>query len=232
MKHRWLAGITIAFTFTLALAGASVAHAATINTFDRGWYRLDGVHNPVNDNYGAGKSNTSIVRNWFAFNLPTAPAGQQVVSASLLTYTASVSGGSQTITLYDVGTSITTLTAAHAAGAAGQAIYGDLGSGTSYGSRVFAGTETNQTVSYTINASGLAAINAALGGQFAIAGQNSGESSAFNTYVYLLSNTGNPSDGRTQLLLEFDSVIPLPSAAGLGAVGLLHLGCRRRRITG
>src|SRR6478672_7044806 len=71
--------------------GASNADAATINSFDNGWYSQ--ANNSTAD-FTAGVSNINVgwnsvtgatYRNWLAFNL-TSLAGQNITSATLTFY--------------------------------------------------------------------------------------------------------------------------------------------------
>lgn len=211
----------------LAVVVAHAANAEIINTYDRGYYRGDGFHGPAIHTYLTGNSNGQLYRGWFAFDLAQYD-GQNVVGATLRTFVATMSGGPQTVTLFDIETDIGDLTSAAAPGGT---VFEDLGTGTDFGSRAFTNADANQYVEYTLNAAGITAINDALGGNFALGARNSAEGS-LNRFVYGSSGTANPAEGRVQLILEFgdvSQVIPLPSAAALGAAGLLAIGCRRRR---
>jgi MYXO-CTERM domain-containing protein len=224
IRANWLVGAALAAG---AAGFAPRALGGPINSFDRGYYRNDGVHTAINHTYLTGNSGGGRYRGWFAFALPELE-GEHVVGATLRMLAATVSGGPQTVTLFDVGADLGDLTTGHSAGGSGQEIFDDLGTGAVFGSRAFTGAESNQFVEYTINAAGIAAINSSLGGSLAIGARNSAEGST-NRFVYGSSGSSNAADGNVQLILDVAPVVPLPTAAGLGAAGLLALGGRRRR---
>ena len=74
---------------------------------------------------------------------------------------------SATYTLYDVTTPIATLNADQSGAVA---IYNDLGSGVAFGSVSVSAADNGTQVIVDLNAAGIAAVNANLGGEFAIGG--------------------------------------------------------------
>lgn len=182
------------------------AHAApeavtyvTVEATDTGWYDSTGYHETVNDNYIAGNFFVDYWHDFFVFDLSG-------LSGVLTGATLEVDSGdcpydspdsSETWRLYDVSTPLGTLTG----GTGGVAAYTDLGSGTTYGSSVFDSSIPSYTpVSVPLNASGIAAIQAALGGGFGIGGAVTTLNGLDDTEFVLGCSEG----GRTQqLVLEF-----------------------------
>jgi hypothetical protein len=205
-----------------AVLGVACGHtqAGTLNTSDRGWYDSSGKHDPSNDNYVAGTVPGVTYHDFFVFDL--SGVSTPLTSASLVAVNPSSAGGTATYTLYDVTTSVTSLIN----GTGGVAAFDDLGSGTVYGS-VTVTDATNTFVSVALNADGLAALNAHLGGTFAIGGALSGSG-----YVFGFSGGQGPGDGNTYLnYTPGTSAVPEPaslSLVGFGAVGMFGYGLRRK----
>jgi hypothetical protein len=119
---------------SLALTG-SLAHAGVI-TLDadlQGWYESNGTTNGASNvnNYLAGTCCGSEYRNWFQFSIPVISGG--ISSARLLINAVDVSTQDPSET-YQV-TSIPNAPA-----------FGDLGTGSVYGSRVFTPADSYTTV--------------------------------------------------------------------------------------
>jgi hypothetical protein len=150
----------------------------TINAIDSGSIRSDGTHTATNNNYVVGQTATSPVaamevRNYTTFVLPaTTPT---ILGAELRLVNPAGSYNSpdpaETYTLYDVSATAQALDATRLVGdATGIAIHGDLGSGTVFGSRVVSAADNNTTVAITLNAAGVAALNAAIGSTISLGG--------------------------------------------------------------
>jgi hypothetical protein len=184
--HRILATATFGFTACLAL-GVAPAEALTIGASDTGWYPDNGIHDPSNTNYINGNSGFKNYRSFFYFDLSgLIPAGLQIESAKLYAYSYTVTSDNQLATLYDyVGDKASLLD-----GTGGVGAYDDLGSGTSYGSRIFNAADSNTFKAYTLNFNAITALNAASSGTFVIGARNS--TVAPNDYVYGFSG-GDPS---------------------------------------
>jgi hypothetical protein len=139
-----------------------------IRVFDSGWYEDTAIHNPNNTNYIVGLCSDCggpVYRDFFVFNIPV---GLAVTSAqlSLNTFSYDSSNPSETLTLFDVSTNLTSLLA----GTGGIAAYNDLGSGVVYGSRVYTAADANLVRTINLDAAAIAAIQQAAGGAFAIGG--------------------------------------------------------------
>lgn len=156
----------------MASPGQAAAVAAQgMAPVDRGWYAVDGVHDPLIYNYIAGNgpgTNHITFRNWFVFDL--ACVSDTITSASLLiempTNGFSSVDPSETYALFDVSTTLSDLMG----GVGGLAAYTDLGTGTSYGSVVVSDADNGLQVVVPLNAAGLAALNGGLGGQVGLGG--------------------------------------------------------------
>ena len=209
-------------TFMLRLCVVSVlvagvpASAATIDATDTGWYNVSGTHIAQIDNYIVGAGNGTLYHNFFVFDL-TSVTGL-VVSASLELYNPdnilpALKGyispdATESYTLYDVSTPIATVQASNV-GAAGQAVYNDLGSGVDFGQMTVSAADNGSIVSIVLNAAGLDALNAALGGQFALGGALTTLGGADTEYVFGFSVAlGNPDVRR--LVIE-TSAVPEPA---------------------
>lgn len=161
--------IFLSFLSLVAADINTVSAQTIINATDSGWYDNSGFHSSINSNYAVGEGDGIIVHNFFVFDLTG--ISMNIGSATLTIENPSngyYSGDAFEIwTLYDVSTDITSLTAS---GNGHTGIYDDLGSGTIYGSVVETSDVNGQLVNVTLNAAGIAALNAAKGGLFAIGG--------------------------------------------------------------
>jgi hypothetical protein len=185
----------------VAVAAASfpwAAQAAVTQTFstsqsefdpgvrNQGWWSANSVvlNSDSNDNYIVD----SEQRNFFSFDLSSACQASGVT----LQLTRFDQFGTLTYSLFDVSTAAATL---NTNDGASPTIFEDLGSGTSFGSfPVAAGAETD-VLSFTLNAAGVAAFNAARGGFFSIGGSVAGASG------YLFGFSGPPASGTQQLVV-------------------------------
>lgn len=219
----------------VALASGVPASAATIDATDSGWYNASGTHVAQNDNYIVGAGNGTLYHNFFVFDLTGVT--DLVVSASLQLYNPdnalpALKGyispdATETYALYDVSTAIGTVQASNA-GAAGQAVYNDLGSGLEFGQVVVSAADNGSIVSVVLNDDGLAALNAARGGQFALGGALTTLGGASTEYLFGFSmSIGNPEV--RQLVME-TSAVPEPGVLLLlGPALALALRRRARR---
>ena len=217
----------------VAVLTVTSASAATINATDSGWYSAAGMHVAQNQNYIGGDVTGSERRNFVVFDL-TAVASE-ITSASVLLYNPDNAlpglrgyvspDPTETYQLHQVDTAIATLTASNV-GAAGMQIFDDLGTGTLFGERVMSAADNGTTVAIALNADGLAALNAARGGLFAVGGAISTLGSFGDEYVFGFSvSIGNP-DVR-QLAFETASVPEPTMLMLLGSAAML--AARRRR---
>jgi len=141
----------------------------TINASNTGWYTSANTTNqPGGTNYITGLCSNCggpTFRDFFAFNIP----GETTVTTATLnvnTYVYDSINASETLGLFDVSTPLATLIA----GTGGLAAYNDLGSGVSYGSRVYTLADQNLFRTISLNASAIAAIQQSTGGSFVMGG--------------------------------------------------------------
>lgn len=225
----------------LAVCSAqSNAEFAIINTYDRGHYNNNGLHNEGDYNYETGQSD--LYHSFFAFDLTGITGNVVITEAHLLLYNpatgyAGEPGSSETLTIYDYTSSIDSLSSAHGNGetgdAAGVAIFQDLGSGSVPGSNFGTqnvSSDANSTpgidkyVRIDLNAAALSALNSALNNAVnkkIVFGGSLGVENTVDNYVFGDSGTSNPADGRTTISL---TTTPLASIATPEPASLLTLG--------
>ena len=214
-------------TALVLIAFSARLQAGVINTSDRGWYNENGIHNPSNDNYIAGINETSLnFHNFFTFDLSSVSG--PVTSASFTVYTHDITGAG-TYTLYDFTSNISNLTS----GTGGVAAFNDLGTGTSYGSIALTTSDGYSLKTITLNAAGLAALNANIGGTFVFGGEFG---STDGLYSFGFSGSENPGDGNTSLEYQSGSspsAVPEPASMitlAAGAIGMLGFRMRKRKV--
>jgi hypothetical protein len=149
----------------------------TLNASDSGYYTDNGNHTSLNSFVTVGFGGTACgssdeeFRDFFVFDL--SGVSDEVVAATLRVQVPGSGDGyespdpSEDLSLFEVTTSVPTLTAG---GLGMTAIYDDLGDGPAYGTRTFTAADETTIVDVALNAAGIAAINAAIGGDFALGG--------------------------------------------------------------
>ena len=193
-----------------------------LNASSSGWWDNTGSHTAGNLNYVVGQSPPTVYRDFFVFNLgsvtPTILSARLNVTNPSDGYSSPLS--SDTFGLFDVSTSIASL---EATGRGQRGIYNDLGSGNSYGSLTVNSADNGETVSTPLNATGVTALNAGRGGQFAIGGALT--SLVGGDTQYLFSDTGNAGDIEQLVLTLVDTRFYAVSltAGELITVGLKNL---------
>jgi hypothetical protein len=160
-------------------------------TRNQGWWSATFDNQSSNDNYFVGSSSGNRLRNFFSFDLSSAcQASSVTLQLTRFDQTATL-----TYSLFDVSTAASTLNANNGVS---QAIFEDLGSGTSFGSFSVAVGARTDVLSFPLNAAGVAAFNAARGGFFSIGGQTAGEVARFQAFLY---GSSGPAAGGTQQLV-------------------------------
>jgi hypothetical protein len=193
----------------VALATATSASAAVTQTFstsqseftagsrNQGWWNSTDDNFDANDNYIAGQFNGVTVRDFFTFDVSSAcPASS--VTLQLTRFTQNVP---LTFSLFDVSTPAPTL---NANVGKSQAIFDDLGSGTSFGSFQVATGGFTDVLSFPLNPAGVAAFNAARGGFFSIGGRTAEDAPGFEDW-YLFGGAVPPVSGTQQLVATCSS---------------------------
>ncbi len=187
----------------LGHSGGAGATVVTLNATDSGWYDSNGTHTATNTNYIVGQSGAPRqLRNFFVFNLASV---SQVITGATLVLTNGISSrgpgynspdASETYTLFDVATSVPTL---QAGGSGLTGIFADLGGGTIQGSRTMTAADNFLNVPITLNAAGIAKLNAFRGTQVALGGAVTTLSGGADQVVFAF--TGNLTDVK-QLILN------------------------------
>jgi hypothetical protein len=153
------AGAALGCAILLSMIGVGASNAATIESFDSGWYQSNGFTAGVNNiNVGWNPNTGATYRNWLAFDV-SGLAGQTITSATLTFYGGNgiynSADASETLGLFDYTGNVNALTG----GQSGAGIYNDLGTGVSYGTATVSGPL--QQFSVTLTQAAIAALNAA-----------------------------------------------------------------------
>jgi large repetitive protein len=184
--NSYMFGFTPFGSQTLSLNGGAIVLQA-INT---GWYDNTGFHGSSNPNYIVGNCAVSgcngtdgEFNDYFVFDLSS--VGIPITSASLSigNSTTGFGGAPATYTNWDVSTGIATLEASQS-GATG--IWSDLASGVNYASTGVGSADNGTQVFIALDAAAIAAINADVGGQWAVGGTLSSAVPEPSTWAMML----------------------------------------------
>jgi hypothetical protein len=228
-----------ALSFALSLGAQA---NMTLHAVGAGWFSNTGEHIEFNDNYAVGGGMDGYTRNnFFLFDL--SGVNGSITSAMLRVYNPAApatpgfpygytsSDPTENYALFDVSTPFEELGAGYAIGSlAGQGIYSDIGSGQSFGMTTVSLADNGKFVEITLNASGLAALNASSGSVFAVGGALTTLDALVNRESLFASaflHTVGPNV--PQLVI---SSVPEPSTTALWIAGLGLLGFAARRRAG
>jgi hypothetical protein len=225
----------ISFAFSIGAQAATTLHAV-----GGGWFSNAGEHIEFNTNYAVGGALDGYSRNNF-FLFDRAGVSGEITSATLRVYNpdAPASPGfpfgytsanpNETYALFDVSTPGANLAAGYGIGSAtGQAVFNDLGSGQSYGMYTASLADNGHFVEISLNASGLAALNAA-SDVFAVGGAITTLDGVVNKESLFVSGyLSFPGPNGAQLVI---SSVPEPGVFLLFVVGLGLVGLAARRRT-
>lgn len=171
--------------FSLVCTKRLNADLASITASDSGWYDVNGYHDSGNKNYVASHntpfiyypigypipSGTTPLRNYLAFDL--SGVSGNIIGATLRLQNPVESWTTPpTYTIYDVTAPSNVVKSSQLVlnDPVGVGVFNDLGSGTSFGSILVDGSFSGGIAEISINSAGIAALNAAKGGDFVFGG--------------------------------------------------------------
>jgi hypothetical protein len=196
-------------------------YSDVISLYDSGWYK-DYISSSWNNQSYLVGSLRDQYRNWFVFDLSN--VDMTIGSATLRAYNP-IEGyqspdPTETWSLFDVTSDMTSLMSHNGTSWEDLAIYRDLGGGTNYGSTLVSAEDNGKFIEVTLNSNAITAMNNTLG-LFAIGGRLTSLSST--GYQYLFGQTGD--NLQVEIVLE---AVPEPTTLLLLGLGGLVLRKRRK----
>jgi hypothetical protein len=237
----WIVALGLGLTGSFLTLDAGTI---TLDASDLGWYDNAGAHISTNKNYIAGDDGLGAeYRDYFVFDL--SGLSGSIISAQLSLYNPCATCLAHAVNGYDSVnpsetyqvTNVTTPVAALEANSAGgtTAIFADLGTNTVYGSQVVSVSDDGQQVVITLDASAIAALNAATG-LFAFGGEivglPSSPSGAPERAMFINTNLTMPPDV-TELILTTGVSEPaswMLTSAGFLVFSMVRICGRRSRV--
>jgi len=218
--------------------GNSHATTITFNHSARGFYgEYNGSYSlGSTSHYGTGVwaqggGSYPHSRDFFSFNLG-AGFTETILSGTLRIYNPSdgfhsTSNGPLTLSIYDVGTSFSTLIG----GVNASTTFNDLGTGSLFGQRVVDVSTNGTYVDINLTAAAIAALQGS-SGLLSFGGKIEQENHFADRYMFWNSSSSLPS---TQLVLNLTdpAVVPVPATVwlfGSGLLGLIGISKRRKAV--
>jgi len=169
---------------------------------DQGWYGQDGYNDPSNNNYIVGSDGFYEFHDFFVFDL-SGSSSVPATSASLLINNPIIGYASPDATENLAISDVTSDLAALVNGTGGVTAFNDLADGTNYANVLVSSADDGTWVEVPLNASGLAAVNAALGtGEVAFGGALTTLSGALQEFMF-----GYSGDVQVQLALTYPGTL-------------------------
>jgi PEP-CTERM motif-containing protein len=238
--HRTLSLVTL--MGLLLPAPKATADTIVLNTSDnrfspparnQGWWSSTAQNNEINDNYFTGRSLGKDYRSFFSFDMSAIDLSRQNVVSTRLELSQYFYAGSdagETIEFFDVSTPAAIL---NRNTGPNNAIFDDLGSGTSFGSFVVPqyapffdpNHSPLSTVSFSLNPAAVASVRAASGGFFSIGGSLSSISGPADQGVF----SASVGEGIQRLILETAAPVPEPNSLVLLSIALAGITGQRIR---
>ena len=225
-------------TLDLAIS-VGVKADTTYYAVGSGWYSTDGEHVEFNDNYPVLCAQSGYtLNNYFLFDL--SGVSGPITGAILRVYNPDtpVSPGfpfgytssdpTENYALFDVSTATADLVAGYGVGSlVGQAIFSDLGSGQNFGMYTASLADNGKFVEISLNASGVAALNAAHG-MFAVGGKITTLDAVVNRESLFVSGFLSTAGSNAPQLVISSVPEPAGSALFVAGLGLVGLAASRR----